>query len=132
MIRSLSNTFDKSLNVTTGKDIVSTTGDVVKAKESLSRIEKNLFYRLGMYLRSKLGTQLVNCSHISPIQRSTFSLTYYLQHPPNRLCEPSGKPLDSYWNYSASGGLQTGIHDKDYFVARFNAPLPLNYLWYDL
>jgi hypothetical protein len=40
MIRSLSNTFDKSLNVTTGKDIVSTTGDVVKAKESLSRIEK--------------------------------------------------------------------------------------------
>ena len=72
MIRSLSNTFDKSLNVTTGKDIVSTTGDVVKAKESLSRIEKNLFYRLGMYLRSKLGTQLVNCSHISPIQRSNF------------------------------------------------------------
>jgi hypothetical protein len=45
--------------VTTGKDIVSTTGDVVKAKESLSRIEKNFFYRLGMYLRSKLRTQLV-------------------------------------------------------------------------
>ena len=59
MIRSLLNTFDKSLNVTTGKDIVSTTVDVVKAKESLSRIEKNFFYRLGMYLRSKLRTQLV-------------------------------------------------------------------------
>jgi hypothetical protein len=28
--------------VTTGKDIVSTTGDVVKAKEALSRIEKKL------------------------------------------------------------------------------------------
>ena len=35
------------------------TGDVVKAKVALSRIEKNLSYRLSIYFRSKLGTQLV-------------------------------------------------------------------------
>ena len=63
IIRSLSNTFDKGLNVTTGKDIVSTTGDVVKAKKALSRIEKNLSYRLSIYFRSKLGIQLVKYSY---------------------------------------------------------------------
>ena len=43
--------------MTTGKDIILTPEEVARAKEALSRIEKNLFYRLGRYLGSKLGSQ---------------------------------------------------------------------------
>ncbi len=45
------------LGVTTDKDTVLAPEEVIKAKEALSRIEKNLFYRLGRYLGSKLGSQ---------------------------------------------------------------------------
>ena len=45
------------LGVTTDKDIVLAPEEVIKAKEALSRIEKNLFYRLGRYLGRKLGSQ---------------------------------------------------------------------------
>ena len=43
--------------MTTGNDIVLTPKEVTKAKEALSRIEKSMFYRLGRYLESKLGSQ---------------------------------------------------------------------------
>ncbi len=43
--------------MTTDKDVVLAPEEVIKAKEALSRIEKNLFYRLGRYLGSKLGSQ---------------------------------------------------------------------------
>ena len=45
------------LGVTTDKDVVLAPEEVIKAKEALSRIEKNLFYRLGRYLGRKLGSQ---------------------------------------------------------------------------
>ena len=43
--------------MTTGKDIILTPEEVARAKEALSRIEKTLFYRLGRYIGSKLGSQ---------------------------------------------------------------------------
>ena len=43
--------------MTTDNDIVLTPEEVIKSKEALSRIEKNVFYRLGRYLGSKLGSQ---------------------------------------------------------------------------
>ena len=45
------------MGVTTDNDIVLTPEDVAKAKETISRIEGSMFYRLGRYLGNKLGLQ---------------------------------------------------------------------------
>ena len=57
--------------MTTDKDIVLAPEEVIKAKEALSRIEKNLFYRLGRYLGSKLGSQPISNLKSSSNRRRT-------------------------------------------------------------
>jgi len=42
--------------MTSDKDIVLTPEEVAKVKETITRIEKSVFYRLGRYLGTKLGS----------------------------------------------------------------------------